>query len=69
MLLFKDLGTNPGIDQTKAKALADFITWAVKDGQNSSPQLGYVPLPAEVVKNVQDTLKTMTFKGSPLSTG
>ncbi|MGA9151179.1 MAG: phosphate ABC transporter substrate-binding protein PstS [Candidatus Nitrosopolaris sp.] len=69
LLLFKDLGTNPGIDQTKAKALVDFISWAVKDGQNSAPQLGYVPLPAEVVKNVQDTLKTMTFKGSSLSTG
>jgi phosphate transport system substrate-binding protein len=69
MLLYKDLSTNPRIDQTKAKALVDFISWAVTDGQKASPKLGYVPLPLAVVKNVQNTLKTTTFKGASLYTG
>ena len=69
LLLPKDLSTNPSLDQTKAKALVDFISWAVTDGQKLSANLGYVPLPAEVVKHDQDTLKSLTFKGTPLYTG
>ena len=69
LLLPKDLSTNPSLDQTKAKALVDFISWAITDGQKLASKLGYVPLPAEVVKHNQDTLKTLTFKGTPLYTG
>jgi phosphate transport system substrate-binding protein len=69
LLLYKDLSTNPSLDQTKAKALVDFISWAITDGQKLSAKLGYVPLPAEVVKHDQDTLKSLTFKGTPLYTG
>ncbi|MGB6674273.1 MAG: hypothetical protein WBE34_17735, partial [Candidatus Nitrosopolaris sp.] len=61
--------TNPNIDQAKAKALVDFISWAATSGQASAPKLNYVPLPPAVVKNVQDTLKSMTFKGTSLYTG
>jgi uncharacterized protein YqgV (UPF0045/DUF77 family) len=32
LLLPKDMSTNPTLDQTKAKALVDFITWAITDG-------------------------------------
>jgi phosphate transport system permease protein/phosphate transport system substrate-binding protein len=66
LLLFKELSTNPSIDETKAKNLVDFISWAITDGQTFAPDLGYVPLPDEVVKLNQDTLKTLTFKGSPI---
>ena len=69
LLLPKDLSTNPNIDQAKAKALVDFISWAATSGQASAPKLNYVPLPPAVVKNVQDTLKSMTFKGTSLYTG
>jgi phosphate transport system substrate-binding protein len=69
LLLPKDMSTNPSLDQTKAKALVDFISWAITDGQKLAPNLGYVPLPAEVVKHNQDTLKSITFKGTPLYTG
>lgn len=69
LLLYKDLSTNPSVDQTKAKALVDFISWAIGDGQKLAPKLGYVPLPQEVVKHNQDTLKSVTFKGTPLYTG
>jgi phosphate transport system substrate-binding protein len=57
------------LDQTKAKALVDFISWAITDGQKLASKLGYVPLPAEVVKHNQDTLKSLTFKGTPVYSG
>lgn len=66
LLLFKELGTNPSIDEAKAKALVDFISWAITDGQKFGSELGYVPLPGQVVKLDQETLKSLTFKGNPI---
>jgi phosphate transport system substrate-binding protein len=63
------LSANLSIDQRKAKALVDFISWAITDGQKLASQLGYVPLLATVVKHNQDTLKSLTFKGTLLNTG
>jgi phosphate transport system substrate-binding protein len=68
LILFKELSTNPSIDQVKAKGLVDFISWAITDGQQSADDLSYVPLPAEVVKLNQETLKSLTFQGKPLTT-
>jgi hypothetical protein len=62
-----DLSTNPGIDQSKAKDLTNFFSWAITDGQKLAPRLGYVPLPDQVIKLDQDTLKSLTFYGKPLS--
>jgi phosphate transport system permease protein/phosphate transport system substrate-binding protein len=67
VLLYKELSTNSGIDQTKAKALTDFISWAITDGQKLAPNLGYVPLPDQVLKLDQDTIKSLTFHGTPIS--
>jgi ABC-type phosphate transport system substrate-binding protein len=53
------MSTNPRLDQIKAKALVDFISWAITNGQKLAANLGYVPLPTKVV----------TFKGTPLYTG
>jgi phosphate ABC transporter phosphate-binding protein len=66
ILLYKDLSTNPTIDETKAKAIKDFISWAITDGQTFAPDLGYAPLPEEVVKLNQETLNSLTYKGSPV---
>ena len=55
LLVPKDMSTNPSLDQTKVKALVDFILWAITDGQKLGPNLGYVPPPAVVVKHYQDT--------------
>jgi phosphate transport system substrate-binding protein len=57
VLLYKELSTDPGIDQTQAKALIDFFSWAITDGQKLAPNLLYVPLPDQVVKLDQDTIK------------
>ena len=60
------MSTDPNLDETKAKALVDFISWAITDGQKTGESLNYVPLPDNVVKLDQDTLKSLTFKGKPL---
>ena len=67
LLLNKELSTNPNLDQDKAKALVDFISWAITDGQKQAESLDYVPLPDGVVKLNQDTLKSLTFNGQPLA--
>jgi phosphate transport system substrate-binding protein len=37
-------------DKTQAKAMLDFMKWALTDGQKFAGGLGYAPLPGEVVK-------------------
>ena len=67
LLLYKELSTDPNLDQAKAKAVVDFISWAITDGQKTAQGLNYVPLPDGVVKLDQGTLKSLTFKGQPIS--
>jgi len=37
-------------DKGQAKVMVDFLKWALTDGQKFAPELGYAPLPADVVK-------------------
>ena len=37
-------------DKAQSKAMVDFVKWALTDGQQFASQLGYAPLPADVVK-------------------
>ena len=37
-------------DKTQAKAMVDFVKWALSDGQKYCGDLGYAPLPESVVK-------------------
>jgi phosphate transport system substrate-binding protein len=67
LLLYKELTTNPSLkDQNKAQNLVNFIKWAITDGQQFAPDLGYVPLPDAVVQLNQETLNGLTFNGAPL---
>ena len=66
LLLYKDLSENSSIDENKAKELINFISWAITDGQQFSSDLGYVPLPDEIVQLNNNTLKTLTFNGNPI---
>lgn len=45
MLLYEDPK-----DKAQSKAMVDFVKWALTDGQQFASQLGYAPLPADVVK-------------------
>ncbi|HET9950385.1 MAG TPA: phosphate ABC transporter substrate-binding protein PstS [Candidatus Eisenbacteria bacterium] len=53
-------------DQAKGKAIADFIAWAMTEGQKSAEALDYAPLPESVVKVNQANLASLTFGGKPL---
>ena len=36
-------------DKAQGRAMADFLRWALGEGQKYSPELGYAPLPQSVV--------------------
>jgi len=44
-------------DVARSRTMADFIRWALTDGQQYAPQLGYAPLPKEVVALEMEALK------------
>lgn len=56
-------------DATKAKALADFLWWAVHDGQKFAQELHYAPLPEQVVKKIEARLKTLKSGGKAVLAG
>ena len=65
LLLYKELSTN--IDSIEnAQALAQFVNWAITDGQQFASPLHYVPLPDSVVQHNQQTLRSLTFNGQPV---
>lgn len=46
-------------DPKKAQALEDALKWALTEGQKYSTQVGYIPLPPEVVAKVQPVVETI----------
>ncbi|MDV3278715.1 MAG: phosphate ABC transporter substrate-binding protein PstS [Nitrososphaerales archaeon] len=56
-------------DQTKGAALVNFLWWVVNSAQVAGANLGYVPLPANVVALDDATLNSITYNGTPLHTG
>ena len=46
-------------DKAQSKAMVEFMKWALTDGQKMATDLGYAPLPAEVVKLEQAALATI----------
>ena len=53
-------------DATKARALVDFLWWAVHDGQKLGGALHHAPLPAEMVARNEALLKSITAGGKPV---
>ena len=54
-------------DATKGRALVDLLWWAIHDGQATTSELNYAPLPKDVVAKVEATLTTdITSGGQPL---
>jgi phosphate transport system substrate-binding protein len=48
-------------DKARAKAMADFMRWALSDGQKYAKDLGYAPLPKEIVALELEALKRIKF--------
>jgi phosphate transport system substrate-binding protein len=44
-------------DKASALAMVDFMKWALSDGQKYAPDLGYAPLPSNVVMLEQAALE------------
>lgn len=56
-------------DAAKGKALVDLLNWAIHDGQKTSADLKYAPLPDAVVKIDEQNLRTVTANGQALLAG
>jgi phosphate transport system substrate-binding protein len=44
-------------DKERARAMVDFMKWALTDGQKYAPELGYAPLPEKVVARELEAVK------------
>ncbi|HKX31711.1 MAG TPA: phosphate ABC transporter substrate-binding protein PstS [Blastocatellia bacterium] len=53
-------------DGAKGKELVNFLWWATHEGQQLAKQMGYSPLPAEVVTKAESKIKSITAQGKPL---
>ncbi|MGB5635153.1 MAG: phosphate ABC transporter substrate-binding protein PstS [Waterburya sp.] len=49
-------------DPAKLQAFKDVVNWSLTDGQAYAGELGYIPLPENVVKKVQTKLDTIQAK-------
>lgn len=56
---------NEQSDATKGPALAQFLWWAIHDGQRFAPPLLYAPLPRNLLVRVERTLKGITVNNQP----
>ena len=48
-------------DKSKGQKLVDFLTWSIHDGQKLAAPLGYAPLPGNVAKMVEKTIKDIRY--------
>jgi phosphate transport system substrate-binding protein len=53
-------------DTAKGKSLVDYLWWVTHDGQAYAKDLHYSPLPTELVKRVEDKLKSVMAEGKPV---
>ncbi|MBT9539244.1 MAG: phosphate ABC transporter substrate-binding protein PstS [Thiobacillus sp.] len=53
------LAYEKGSDAAKQKGVVDFFTWSLNNGQKMAEELGFVPLPASVVKMVEAEMKNI----------
>jgi phosphate transport system substrate-binding protein len=70
LLVYQELNVIPGMTQSKATALVQFLWWVVQPngGQQYSSSLEYVPLPTNVVQIDEASIQSITFNGQHLPT-
>lgn len=61
LVVYKDLGYVK--DAAKARALVDFLTWAITDGQGKAAELDYAPVGDDVSAKVKQAIASLTFSG------
>lgn len=53
------LAYEKGADAAKQKAVVEFLSWSLNNGQKMAEELGFVALPASVVKMVEGEMKNI----------
>jgi phosphate transport system substrate-binding protein len=53
------LAYEKGSDPAKSRGVVEFFTWSLNNGQKMAEELGFVPLPANVVKMVEAEMKNI----------
>ncbi len=53
------LAYEKGTNVEKQKVLVDFFKWSLNNGQKMAEELGFVPLPAGVVKMVEAEMQSI----------
>jgi phosphate transport system substrate-binding protein len=61
LLTYKDVA-----DKSKALAMARYFWWGTHEGQAFAKDLGYAPLPADVLAKVEAKIRSMTSGGQPV---
>lgn len=56
-------------DAARARALVNFVWWAVTEGEQDAPDLGYAPIPAQMTPWIADRLQSITADGQRVWTG
>jgi phosphate transport system substrate-binding protein len=68
IIVYKELNVIPGMTQSDATALVQFLWYIVHNGQNQAPALSYASLPSNVVQIDEATIQSITFNGQTLPT-
>ena len=68
IIVYKELNVIPGMTQSDATALVQFLWYVVHNGQNQAPALSYASLPSNVVQINETTIQSITFNGQTLPT-
>ena len=68
IIVYKELNVIPGLTQSDATGLVQFLWYAVHGGQDQAPAQAYAQLPANVVTINEATIQSITFNGQTLPT-
>jgi phosphate transport system substrate-binding protein len=68
LMVYKELNVVPGMDQSKATQLVQYIWYVVHDGQQLAPSLQYAQLPPNIVQIDESAIQSVTFNGQHLPT-
>ncbi len=63
VMIYKNLSTVTGETQDKSTEVLAFLNWIIRDGQQYSSDLLYVPMPDSLKKIGEDGLAQVTFSG------
>jgi phosphate transport system substrate-binding protein len=67
-IVYKELNVIPGMTQSDATGLVQFLWYMVHGGQDQAPAQAYAQLPANVVTIDEATIQSITFNGQTLPT-